>query len=235
MTCILQKKPQIIALTNRSFMKSQVLIFDYGSQYTQLIARAVRELGVYCQIVPGTISYEKYKALSPKVIILSGSPSSVRAEDGLRIDPKIIRDGIPVFGICYGMQLIASELGGVVSGWGQNMVTGSSATVEGSCDGIREFGAAKVVINNPCGPFACFAPGSSEDVWMSHGDKVTKAPEGFVPVASSVGSPIAAFANEKAKIFGVQFHPELKSTVEKLHPLFVAFVKACMDYKTGLI
>ena len=194
-------------------MKSQVLIFDYGSQYTQLIARAVRELGVYCQIVPGTIPYKKYKELAPKALILSGSPSSVRAEDGLRIDHQILEDGVPVFGICYGMQLLAHELGGEVVGWGHDLSSvtkdlGKSAAGTGG-DGMREFGAAKVTFDNPVGPFACFEAGSLQDVWMSHGDKVSIPPEGFVPVASSKGSPIAAFANPAKKMFGVQFHPEV--------------------------
>ncbi|MCL4146232.1 UNVERIFIED_CONTAM: hypothetical protein GTU68_030938 [Idotea baltica] len=175
-------------------MKSQLVILDFGSQYTQLIARTVRELGVYCQIIPGTAAFSKISELDPDALILSGGPASVGAENAPKVDPKVLHMGLPVFGICYGMQLLA----------------GDSDKVEESS--IREFGAATINFSNPVGPFSCFAEKTKQDVWMSHGDKVTELPPSFVQVASSSGSPIAAFANEEQRFFGVQFHPEVHHT-----------------------
>lgn len=184
-------------------MQAQILILDFGSQYTQLIARAVRELGVFCKIVPGTAAASAILSQSPKALILSGGPASVNSEDALKIDPELLHAGLPIFAICYGMQLIGKEFGGQVAGWG----SGADATKE-----IREFGSAEVHVEKAVGPFARFKSGETFKVWMSHGDKVTKAPEGFVKIASSEGSPYAAFANEQKKIYGVQFHPEVHHT-----------------------
>ena len=189
-------------------MNSQVLILDFGSQYTQLIARTVRELGVYCEIIPGTSPRSKVLDRNPKAIILSGGPSSVNSESALRTDTGVLESGIPIFGICYGMQLLAKELGGVVSGWGWDSVGDKKTTIS---EGIREFGPAKVKIDSSSGPF--HAVGNTEiEVWMSHGDKVTTLPPGFSAIGSSSGSPIAAFGDDKRKIYGVQFHPEVHHT-----------------------
>ncbi len=189
-------------------MNAQIFILDYGSQYTQLIARTVRELGLYCEIVPGTADVSRVK--DAKAIILSGGPSSVRTEGAPLAKKAVLELGVPILGICYGMQILAKELGGEVSGWGWDAVSGKVAGASG--DGMREFGPAKVKIENGLGAFACFKAGDELDVWMSHGDKVTKCPPGFSPVATSAGSPIAAFADDKRKMYGVQFHPEVHHT-----------------------
>lgn len=193
-------------------MKSQVQILDFGSQYTQLIARTVRELGVYCEIVPGTAPVERISAASPKALILSGGPASVRAEQAPRIAPEILHQGIPIFAICYGMQLIAAEFGGEIGGWGRDATADDKAAEDIEDQGIREFGPAQVKITRPIGPFDCFAADTQLDVWMSHGDKVTELPDGFVSIAASPGSPVAAFGCEERKIYGVQFHPEVHHT-----------------------
>jgi len=183
-------------------MQAKVLILDYGSQFTQLIARAVRELGVFCEIMPGTAKSDRVLGRKPQAIILSGGPASVNEENAPRVTREILLSGVPILGICYGMQLIASELGGVVGGWG---------SIEGKAE-KREFGPAIVTIESPVGPFASFEKGEAINVWMSHGDKVTKLPDGFHAVASSSGSPFAAAADEKRKIYCVQFHPEVHHT-----------------------
>ena len=191
-------------------MNSQLLILDFGSQYTQLIARTVRELGVYCEILPGTVKPEVVLGKKPKALILSGSPASVRVEGAPMVHPDILHMGVPIFGICYGMQLLAREFGGVVSGWGRDGTSEAQSGATG--DGMREFGPAQVRIENPIGPFGFVKRGDAIGVWMSHGDKVTKCPEGFVPCAQSDGSPIAAFGDDQRKIYGVQFHPEVHHT-----------------------
>ena len=185
-------------------MNAQLHILDFGSQYTQLIARAVRELGVYCEILPGTISAEDLEAKGAKAVILSGGPSSVSAEEAPRLDPGILKLGLPKFCICYGMQLIASEFGGDIKGWG----SAESADAEE----VREFGPAKVWIEQASGPFASFKPGEEIDVWMSHGDKVAELPQGFELLARSEGSPVAALGCAERGIFAVQFHPEVHHT-----------------------
>lgn len=189
-------------------MNAQVFILDFGSQYTQLIARTVRELGLYCEIVPGTADVARLK--SAKAIILSGGPSSVRTEGSPMAQKEVLELGVPILGVCYGMQVLAKAFGGEVSGWGWDAVSGKVAGASG--DGMREFGPAKVKIENPLGAFSCFKTGEEISVWMSHGDKVTACPPGFVGVGTSAGSPIAAFADDKRKIYGVQFHPEVHHT-----------------------
>lgn len=189
-------------------MKSQLVILDYGSQFTQLIARTVRELGVYCEIIPGTCSVDRVK--DAKAIILSGGPASVRVEGSPRVEKSILELGVPVLGICYGMQLLAKELGGTVEGWGRDANQGVEDSQKQ--EGIREFGAATIKIVNPLGIFNTFQKSEVAPVWMSHGDKVTKCPPGFEIAASSDGSPIAAFANVNKNFYGVQFHPEVHHT-----------------------
>ncbi|MFN8391540.1 MAG: glutamine-hydrolyzing GMP synthase [Bdellovibrionota bacterium] len=193
-------------------MNAQLLILDFGSQYTQLIARAVRELGVYCQIIPGTCSPDRVKVPGVKALILSGGPSSVRSEGAPRIAHEILHLGLPTLGICYGMQLLADDFGGAVGGWGRDAHESDERSAAPSESDMREFGPAQVRFSKPVGPFSVFKSGEDISVWMSHGDKVTQCPEGFVGVASSDGSPIAAFANDAKRIYGVQFHPEVHHT-----------------------
>lgn len=185
-------------------MKSQLLILDFGSQYTQLIARAVRELGVYCEILPGNAPADVVLGKDARALILSGSPASVNHETSPKISPEVLHSGLPIFGICYGMQLIAKEFGGAVGGWG--------TVTEAAGSEMREFGPAKVEILDDAGIFSGLRDADGMSVWMSHGDKVTKTPEGFSVIARSVGSPMAAFANEEKQIYGVQFHPEVHHT-----------------------
>lgn len=209
-------------------MHAQLLILDFGSQYTQLIARAVRELGVYCEIVPGTAETEQILGRNPKALILSGGPSSVTGENGLRVQPAVLRSGVPVFGICYGMQLIAHEFGGKIGGWGRSAEgtkTAGSNNVDG---GVREFGPATVSVTQAVGPFKTLHEVSAFEAWMSHGDKVTELPTGFVSVAKSDGAPIAAFANEEQRIYGVQFHPEVHHT-PRGKDFLKAFLFDCAD------
>lgn len=195
-------------------MKPDILILDYGSQFTQLIARAVRELGVFCYIIPGTAKTEEIKKHDPKAIILSGGPASVSVSNAPRPEKSIYDLGLPILGICYGMQLIADDLGGVVTGWGKDGTASDIKGDGGATQEMREFGPAKIKIfeglsKDSKGMFRIFADGEESDVWMSHGDKITTNPEGFTSIASSPGAPTAAFADAKRKIYGVQFHPEV--------------------------
>ena len=184
-------------------MKSNLLILDYGSQYTQLIARSIRELGVFCEIVPGNLSFERFSSYNPKAIILSGGPASVNIEGAPKIDQKILDLGLPTLGICYGMQLLTQSYGGKVGGWSEEKSDGAESSK-------REFGRAEIKISEKTGIFS--AVEDSLEVWMSHGDKVTELPKGFKTLASSSGSPVAAFCNEEKKIYAVQFHPEVNHT-----------------------
>ena len=173
-----------------------VLIVDFGSQVTQLIARRLREAGVYCEIHPFNKAGEALKAVSPKAIILSGGPNSTTDADSPRADHALFEAGVPVLGICYGEQTICAELGGKVES-GHH----------------REFGRAEIVITRESPLFAGIgAVDHRETVWMSHGDRVTAIPEGFHVIATSEGAPYAAIANEERKIYGVQFHPEVMHT-----------------------
>ncbi len=172
-----------------------ILILDFGAQYSQLIARRVRELHVYCEIHPFNISLEKIQAFNPKGIILSGGPSSVYAVDAPISDKRIFSLGIPVLGICYGLQLMAFQLGGEVDRAGK-----------------REFGRARLIVDSENGIFS--GVGRSTEVWMSHGDALTRLPDGFEPIAHSDNAPICAIRNQEKKIYGVQFHPEVVHTKE---------------------
>ncbi|MNH49635.1 GMP synthase [glutamine-hydrolyzing] [compost metagenome] len=173
-----------------------VLIVDFGSQVTQLIARRLREAGVYCEIHPFNKAGEALKAVAPKAIILSGGPNSTTDADSPRADHALFEAGVPVLGICYGEQTICAELGGKVES-GHH----------------REFGRAEIVITRESPLFAGIgAVDHRETVWMSHGDRVTAIPEGFHVIATSEGAPYAAIANEERKIYGVQFHPEVMHT-----------------------
>lgn len=172
-----------------------VLVLDFGAQYTQLIARRVRELGVYSEIHPFNISLESIRNLRPAAIILSGGPSSVYDADAPKADPAVYTLGVPILGICYGLQLIADQMGGKVD---------PSAR--------REYGRAELLIDDSDDLFEGL--GNSTIVWMSHGDALSQLPAGFEPIGHSANSPICAIRNPGKKIYGVQFHPEVAHTPE---------------------
>ncbi|TFI57916.1 glutamine-hydrolyzing GMP synthase [Sphingomonas parva] len=173
-----------------------ILIVDFGSQVTQLIARRVREAGVYSEVAPFSRAVEAYERLQPKGIILSGGPASVTTEQSPRAPQFLFEAGVPMLGICYGQQLMAEQLGGRV-------VTGDHS----------EFGRAFVEIQDGCALFdGLWAPGEKHQVWMSHGDKVDALPPGFRIVAQSDGAPFAASADDERRFYGVQFHPEVVHT-----------------------
>ncbi|MBP1711909.1 MAG: synthase, large subunit [Deltaproteobacteria bacterium] len=175
--------------------EGRILILDYGSQTTQLIARRVREAQVYCEIHPFHLNLDRVRAFGPQGIILSGGPASVY-EDGAPMNaPEIFRLGIPILGICYGMQLMAHVLGG---------------RVERSLK--REFGRSELFVDDASDLFAGLNFGSSLQVWMSHGDRIETPPPGFRPIAHSPNSPVAAIKNEELRAYGVQFHPEVVHT-----------------------
>jgi GMP synthase (glutamine-hydrolysing) len=179
-------------------MTDRVLILDFGSQVTQLIARRVRESGVYCEIHPFAIPDEKLRALAPRAIILSGGPASVTAGDTPRAPDSVFRLDVPVLGICYGMQTMCAQLGGRVV-----------------LSEHQEFGRAFIDIIDECRLFEGLWPkGSREQVWMSHGDRVEALPPGFRAVAASEGAPYAAIADDERRLYGVLFHPEVVHTPE---------------------
>ena len=167
-----------------------VLVVDFGAQYAQLIARRVREANVYSELVPHSITAAEVLAKKPAAIILSGGPSSVYAENAPTFDSAILTLGIPVFGICYGFQAMAQGLGGVVSQTGKSEYGRTDLDAKSS---------AKIFTSLP----------ESQKVWMSHGDAVTQVPPGFIVVASTSDTAIAAFENETGHLAGVQFHPEV--------------------------
>ena len=171
-----------------------VLIFDFGSQFAQLIARRVREQNVFCQIVRSDLPAERVRELKPKGIILSGGPASVYETNAPKFDPRVLDSGVPVLGICYGMQLLAHNMGGKVGG--------TSHT--------REYGRATLNVSDPNSLFRGYPTEST--VWMSHGDQVQNAGVDFVPLASTETCPLAAVKHLKKPIFGIQFHPEVQHT-----------------------
>jgi GMP synthase (glutamine-hydrolysing) len=174
-----------------------VLILDYGSQYTQLIARRVRELGVYSELHPFNITMEKIRSLRPQGIILSGSPYSTYEKGAPISAPAIFESGIPILGICYGLQLMAFQLGGEVDKAAR-----------------REYGMAELLIDDRSDLFDGLGGNGSPatTVWMSHGDHLTRMPPGFEPIAHTSNSPICAIKNVEKKIYGIQFHPEVVHT-----------------------
>ncbi|WP_046863696.1 glutamine-hydrolyzing GMP synthase [Microvirga massiliensis] len=174
----------------------KILIIDFGSQVTQLIARRVREEGVYSEIVPFNKAEQAIRDMKPKGIILSGGPASVTGADAPSAPDTVFTSGVPVFGICYGQQTMAKQLGGEVEG-------GHHA----------EFGRAEVEILSESALFrGVWHKGERYPVWMSHGDRVTKLPDGFEPIAVSENAPFAIVADEGRRYFGVQFHPEVVHT-----------------------
>jgi GMP synthase (glutamine-hydrolysing) len=167
-------------------------VVDFGAQYAQLIARRVREARVYSEVVPHSATVDELKAKDPRAIVLSGGPASVYADGAPQLDPAIFDLGVPVFGICYGFQAMAQALGGIVAH------TGTS-----------EYGRTELKVTG--GQLHSDLP-DTQSVWMSHGDAVTEAPEGFEVVAVSAGAPVAAFEDRARRLAGVQYHPEVMHT-----------------------
>jgi GMP synthase (glutamine-hydrolysing) len=183
-------KTQTLAITDR------ILILDFGSQVTQLIARRVRESGVYCEIHPFTIGDDKVRDFAPAAVILSGGPASVTTGASPRAPEVVFALGVPVLGICYGMQTMCAQLGGRVT-----------------LSDHQEFGRAFIDILGECRLFDGLWPqGAREQVWMSHGDRVDVLPAGFRPVAASEAAPYAAIADDARRFYGVLFHPEVVHT-----------------------
>ena len=184
----------LLAMTDPQHDK--ILIVDFGSQVTQLIARRVREEGVYCEIVPFQKAEAAFREMRPQAVILSGGPESVTADPSPSAPHEIFADGTPVFGICYGQQTMAQQLGGEVE-------AGHSA----------EFGRAEIEILADSPLYrGIWHVGHKYPVWMSHGDRVTKLPDGFEPLAASDNAPFAIVADEGRRLYGVQFHPEVMHT-----------------------
>ncbi|WP_257263162.1 glutamine-hydrolyzing GMP synthase [Endozoicomonas sp. ONNA2] len=201
----------------------RILILDFGSQYTQLIARRVREIGVYCELHPYDMDDAAIRAFNPKGIILSGGPDSVTGGNSPRAASIVFELGVPVLGICYGMQIMAEQMGGKVS-----------------TSHLREFGYAQVQLEAKVRLFdgiedhVCEGGYLTLDVWMSHGDKVTAIPDGFVVAAVTDSCPIAAMACEEKQYYGVQFHPEVTHTTQGLRILerFVVCIAKCQKLWT---
>jgi GMP synthase (glutamine-hydrolysing) len=202
-------------------MTDRILIVDFGSQVTQLIARRVREAGVYCEIHPfNALDDAKVAAFDPKGIILSGGPASVTETGTPRVPQVAFTRGVPVLGICYGEQAMAAQLGGAVEA-GHH----------------REFGRAEVEVKAPSALFdGVWQPGDRKPVWMSHGDRVTRLPPGFKVIATSQNAPFAAVADEGRRFYGVQFHPEVVHTPDgaKLLRNFARQISGCAgDWTMG--
>ncbi len=203
---------------SKNIHESRILILDFGSQYTQLIARRVREIGVYCELWAWDVTEAQIKEFNPTGIILSGGPETVTAADTPRAPEYVFNAGVPVFGICYGMQTMSQQLGGQVQGSDQ-----------------REFGYAKVEVVKESRLLAQIEDvilddgNAALDVWMSHGDKVVEIPAGFETIASTPSCPHAAIANEEKQFFGVQFHPEVTHTKQgtRLLERFVVDICGC--------
>ena len=197
-------------MKNRRLSSDNILIIDYGSQYNQLIARRIRELKVFSRIVPPDIPVEKILSMNPKGIIFSGGPSSVYEKNVPKPDPEIYSLGIPILGICYGMQLIAHQLNGAVKHAKK-----------------REYGRAEIRIDDSNDLFKGLPKKST--CWMSHGDSITRLPAGFKTLAHTKDTKIASFGNAPHKIFGVQFHPEVVHTQHgvKILKNFVSGICAC--------
>lgn len=193
--------------------QERLLILDFGSQVTQLIARRVREAGAYCEIHPCVMTIAQVKAFAPRGIIFSGGPASVHAGAAPKIDPEILKLGLPILGICYGEQLLCDQLGGKVE-----------------AGETREFGRAEVeIMAESAITRGVWRTGERHTVWMSHGDKVTQLPPGFAVIARSEGAPFAAIADESRRMYGMQFHPEVVHTPDgaKLIGNFVRDICGC--------
>ena len=195
-------------MTTDILHEQKILILDFGSQYTQNIARKVREFQIYCEIHPCTLTFEEIKTINAKGIILSGGPASVQEKDSPLCDPRLFELGFPILGICYGMQLITHLFGGKVD---------SSPN--------REFGSAELMLNEFSDMFEEVKNNSI--VWMSHGDRISKLPTGFKGIAYTNTSPLAAIENSSEKIYGLQFHPEVVHTLEGTKILKNFLFKIC--------
>ncbi len=199
-------------------MHQKILILDFGSQYTQLIARRVRETNVYCELHPHDVTEAFIREFNPQGIILSGGPASVYEEETPRAPDCVFTLGVPVLGICYGMQTMAAQLGGKVEnalkrefGYAEIRARGHSALLRDIQDRVNDEGHGLL------------------DVWMSHGDKVTELPPNFKIIASNAATPIAGMADEERRFYGVQFHPEVTHTLQGKHLLarFVHDICGC--------
>ena len=203
---------------NMDLQKHKILVLDFGSQYTQLIARKLREIGVYCEIYSHDISKQEFRKFDPKGVIFSGGPDSVTQENGLDIPEFLFTSKVPLLGICYGMQTMAKQLGGEVIKSSQ-----------------KEFGFAEVDVHGESKLLdSVLAFGENErslEVWMSHGDKVISVPPGFKAIGSSENSSIAIMANEEKNFFGLQFHPEVHHT-KKGRAILERFVKVVCACET---
>ncbi|MFP4017213.1 MAG: glutamine-hydrolyzing GMP synthase, partial [Halanaerobiales bacterium] len=188
--------------------QEQILVLDFGGQYSQLIARRVREAKVYSTILPYNVDIERIKEMQPNGIIFSGGPKSVTIENAPKIDPEILELGIPILGICYGMQLMASMLDG-----------GNVEKAE-----YGEYGKAKINILDEEGIFDKI---EDSQVWMSHGDHVKRVPEGFTISARTEITPVAAMSNQYKGFYGVQFHPEVVHTIHGINIIRNFLFKAC--------
>lgn len=177
--------------------RQKVAIIDYGSQVTQLIARRIRESGVYSEIFPYGITAEKLALEKPAALVLSGGPASVLGKDSPKFDPGFLELGVPILGICYGMQLLAQYLGGQLA-----------------CSENREYGPARLLMSAPCVLWKDLDRGEPTQVWMSHGDTVSAAPPGFSVVGRTEKLPIAAMACGERRIYGLQFHPEVHHSID---------------------
>src|SRR4051812_23097791 len=171
----------------------EVVVLDYSGQYSQLIARRVRECGVFSELLPHHVGAEEVRRRAPKGLILSGGPASVYADGAPRLDKELLQLGIPVLGICYGMQLLAVSLGGRVEG-----------------AEVGEFGRSELTVKEPGRLFQGLP--REQTCWMSHRDTVFSPPPGFTALASSTQSPVAAFESVEKALYGIQFHPEVVHT-----------------------
>ncbi|PZX04494.1 GMP synthase (glutamine-hydrolysing) [Psychrobacillus insolitus] len=197
--------------------QEKIVVLDFGSQYNQLITRRIREFGVYSELLPHTVSAEELKNLNATGIIFSGGPNSVYDENAFHIDPAIYDLGVPILGICYGMQLMSQHFGGKVEKASH-----------------REYGKAEIDVKNPTALFGKLP--SSQVVWMSHGDHVTVAPEGFEVIATSPSCEVAAMANEAKNFYAVQFHPEVRHSaygIELLRQFVFDVCHATGDWSMG--
>ena len=214
-------------MTARDIHADRILILDFGSQYTQLIARRVRELGVYCEIHPWDAGDDAVRAFQPKGIILSGGPESVTQKDAPAAPPSVWTLGVPVLGICYGMQTMAAQLGGRVEpgavhefGYAEVRARGHSALLQGIEDRVNGEGHGLL------------------DVWMSHGDRVVELPAGFKVIASTPDLPIGGMADETRRFYALQFHPEVTHTKQgtRLYARFLHEICGCAaDWNAGSI
>ena len=214
-------------MTARDIHADRILILDFGSQYTQLIARRVRELGVYCEIHPWDAGDEAVRAFNPKGVILSGGPESVTQQGAPAAAESVWTLGVPVLGICYGMQTMAAQLGGRVEpgavhefGYAEIRARGHSALLQGIEDRVNGEGHGLL------------------DVWMSHGDRVTELPPGFKVIASTPDLPIGGMADETRRFYALQFHPEVTHTTQgtRLYARFLHEICGCAaDWNAGSI